>query len=111
VSVRFAPVVAATLREVAGFADMRIGQVFDAAIERAVATARGKKVDRLPLGLDPGQPEQLAGADADKTETISPCVDATLYEALVDLHPDAAPTTVVHDACVRLLADLNYRIA
>lgn len=111
-SIRFAPDVAAALRDVAeaaGYDSRRTGAVLNEAARRAVARAQRKRVNGTPFALDPGTPVDLVGGN--RSTTLSLCIDADVYAAFVAAFPDAPPTTALHDAAVKLLQDLNYRIA
>jgi hypothetical protein len=112
VSVRFAPDVAEALRDIAeaaGYGSRRVGLVLNEAVQRAVARADGESVSPTPLGLDPGKPVRLRGGG--RTVTLSVCVDADEYAALTDHFSGVSPTVALHDAAIRLLQDLNYRIS
>jgi hypothetical protein len=111
VSVRLAPEVDMALRTVAKSAGVRVGKVVDEAVKRAVKRLQGKRVSGPPLGLARGGTVSISAGN--KSETVSVCVDAAAFEALQKsaAAKDIAPMTAVHDAVVRLLQDLNFKVS
>ena len=108
VSVRVSPPVEAALRSVAKAADLQPGRIVTLAVQRAVAQAKRRKQPPLPNSL----PRKLTTlAIAAKTSTLSVCVDADAYAELTAAQPDVSPTTLAHDAALRLLIDIGYRLA
>jgi hypothetical protein len=110
ISVRLAPQVDTALRDVADAAGMRIGKVVDVAVQRAVKRLSGGRVSSRPLGLDPGEAATIEAGS--KTETLSVCINAEALDILREhfADTDVAPMTAVHDAIVRLLADLHFKV-
>lgn len=111
VSVRLAPEVDTALRIVAESAGVRVGKVVDEAVRRAVKRLHGGRVSGPPLGLDPG--DAVVISSGNKSETLSVCVDAAAFEALREsaAAEGIAPMTAVHDAVIRLLQDLHFKVS
>lgn len=111
VSVRLAPEVDMALRLVAESAGVRVGKVVDLAVQRAVERLTVGRVKGPPFGLDPGEVVVISAGN--KSETVSVCVDEAAFEALREhaAEKDIAPMTAVHDAVVRLLQDLNFKVS
>jgi hypothetical protein len=111
VSVRLAPEVDKALRDVADAAGVRVGKVVDEAVKRFVKWLSAEHVSDEPLGLDPG--DEVVISAGNKSETISVCIDKQAFDALCEHYADTdtAPMSAVHNAVVRLLQDLNFRVS
>jgi hypothetical protein len=108
ISTRLSPQVDDAVRLVAASAGVRVGKVVDEAVQRAVERATVGRVKGPPLGLDPGEAVVIEAGN--KTATLSVCTNVEALHALREHVPGVPLMAAVHDAIVRLLVDLNFKV-